>query len=118
MSTTLIYTARAIPSYFSATASMVGEIMRHGVHHTAQKSTNTGLSDCSTSASKVPSVVSVTCSLIDFPPRHLASYHYKARHIPRPRATRNYLEPSRCPASSPKVRVAYKNNSLPVFFHP
>src|SRR6516165_3545644 len=37
-------------------ASMVGVIMRHGPHHSAQKSTRTGTSEFSTSLSQVASV--------------------------------------------------------------
>src|SRR5258708_22702050 len=38
--------------------------MRHGAHHSAQKSTRTGLFDCSTSFSKELSVTYITFSLI------------------------------------------------------
>src|SRR5262245_6527855 len=38
--------------------------MRHGPHHAAQKSTNTGLSDCMTSASQFESLTSATNLLI------------------------------------------------------
>ena len=40
-----------------------GASIRQGMHHSAQKSTSTGTSDLSTSASKFPSVNSFTFSL-------------------------------------------------------
>src|SRR5690606_32058392 len=46
----------ARPSYSAASSSMIGAIIRHGPHQTAQKSTSTGTSDCSTSCSKLSSV--------------------------------------------------------------
>src|SRR3546814_8697504 len=48
----------AWPSYSLANSSTMGPTMRHGPHHSAQKSTNTGLSDCSTTSSKLLSVIS------------------------------------------------------------
>src|SRR5690606_26504941 len=44
----------------AATSSTIGDICLHGPHQSAQKSTRTGLSDCSTSLSKLLSVTSVT----------------------------------------------------------
>src|SRR5918911_3211377 len=64
LSSTLSLTTVALPAYFSATASTVGASMRHGAHHCAQKSTSTGLSDLRTSASKLLSLTSLTCSLM------------------------------------------------------
>src|SRR2546427_12556568 len=66
LSSTFSLTTRALLAYFSATASTVGASMRHGAHHAAQKSTKTGRSDFSTSFSKVPSLVSLTCSLMNY----------------------------------------------------
>jgi hypothetical protein len=43
---------------------MVGASILHGAHHSAQKSTNTGLLDCNTSFSKELSVTIETFSLI------------------------------------------------------
>src|SRR5436190_10417499 len=42
LSSTFNFTTRALPAYFSATASTVGASIRHGAHQAAQKSTNTG----------------------------------------------------------------------------
>jgi hypothetical protein len=42
----------------------MGPTMRQGPHHAAQKSTNTGLSDCNTTESKVASVISKAIFLI------------------------------------------------------
>src|SRR6266487_4987201 len=64
LSSTFNLTTRALVAYFSATASTVGVNIRHGAHQAAQKSTNTGLSDCKTSFSKLPSLTSATCSFI------------------------------------------------------
>src|ERR671932_670557 len=64
LSSTLSLTTRAVPAYFSATASTVGVRARQGAHHSAQKSTSTGAFDCKTSCSKLLSLTSLTCSLI------------------------------------------------------
>src|ERR671918_1976388 len=48
------------PAYLAASFSISGATMRHGPHHSAQKSTTTGLSLWSTSASNVASVTSGT----------------------------------------------------------
>src|SRR3989338_897791 len=48
----------SLPSYSFAISSTAGAIILHGPHHTAQKSTNTGLSDFRTSVSKFASVTS------------------------------------------------------------
>src|SRR5258706_9820507 len=45
---------------------MMGAIILHGGHHSAKKSINTGVFDCNTSASKVPSDTCLTW-LIDPP---------------------------------------------------
>src|SRR6266545_663144 len=65
LSSTFNLTTRAVVAYFSATASTVGASIRQGAHHAAQKSTNTGLSDCRTSFSKLLSLTSATFSLIN-----------------------------------------------------
>ena len=52
-------TAFSLPEYSSASWSMSGAIMRQGPHQGAQKSTRTGMSLFSTSASKVASVTTV-----------------------------------------------------------
>ena len=49
-----------------AISSTTGDTRRHGPHHGAQKSTRTGSSDSSTSASKLLSVTSVTAPDISF----------------------------------------------------
>ena len=46
----------ALPSSSVATASTCGAIMRHGPHHSAQKSTSTGVDDFSTACWKLSSV--------------------------------------------------------------
>src|SRR5436190_18389768 len=46
----------SMPAFSAAISSRIGETARHGPHHSAQKSTRTGLSLASTSASKVASV--------------------------------------------------------------
>src|SRR6187455_2988691 len=55
------------PLYCSATASTVGANARHGPHHAAQKSINTGTVDLATSESKFASVISIVLALM-FPP--------------------------------------------------
>src|SRR5439155_15989475 len=52
-----------LPANSSATASMVGASIRQGMHHSAQKSTSTGVPALSTSASKLASVNSLTLAL-------------------------------------------------------
>src|SRR5437870_13769199 len=47
------------PSYSSANSSNIGISARQGLHHWAQKSTRTGVADCSTSVEKF-SCVKVT----------------------------------------------------------
>src|SRR5438477_11659535 len=44
------------PSYSLASSSTIGPIILQGPHHSAQKSTSTGVSDLSTSCSKLASV--------------------------------------------------------------
>src|SRR5690606_34196789 len=51
-----IFTRSPISSAISASS---GVTFRHGTHHSAQKSTSTGLSDCSTSVAKLASVTSL-----------------------------------------------------------
>src|ERR1700756_3451367 len=54
-SSTLSFTILTFSPIEPAISSRAGAIMRHGPHHSAQKSTTTGLEDFSTSASKVAS---------------------------------------------------------------
>src|SRR5204862_7911390 len=68
LSSTFSFTTRALPAYFSATASTVGANMRQGAHHSAQKSTSTGRSDDKTSFSNEASLTSATKSLINESP--------------------------------------------------
>src|SRR5690625_4406785 len=49
----------AFPSYSPASSSTMGPIIRHGPHHSAQKSTRTGWSELSTSAEKLLSFNSI-----------------------------------------------------------
>src|SRR6185312_10107871 len=49
LSSTFSFTMVALPAYFSATATSVGARARHGPHHSAQKSTSTGVLDSNTS---------------------------------------------------------------------
>src|SRR5918995_3269624 len=49
-----------LPAYLVASFSISGATIRHGPHHSAQKSTTTGFSDWRTSVSKVASVTSGT----------------------------------------------------------
>src|SRR5580658_11066793 len=57
-----------LPSYSWASSSTIGAIARHGPHQAAQKSTSTGLSDFSTSESKLASVTSTMPLLAIHPP--------------------------------------------------
>src|SRR5918998_4366082 len=52
-----------LPPYLAASLSTSGATMRHGPHHSAQKSTITGLSFWSTSLSNVASVTSRTLDI-------------------------------------------------------
>src|SRR5882724_7371029 len=64
LSSTFNFTTVAVSLNCWATASTVGVNIRQGAHHSAQKSTNTGLPDFSTSCSKDPSLTSRSFSLI------------------------------------------------------
>src|SRR6185312_2288260 len=55
-SSTLSLAILILPFISSAISSSAGAIMRHGPHHSAQKSTTTGASDLMTSVSKLASV--------------------------------------------------------------
>src|SRR5450759_4078231 len=59
-SSTFSFTTVTLAPHFSARDSTIGATWRHGPHHTAQKSTRTGLSLFRTDDSKVASVISVT----------------------------------------------------------
>ena len=50
-----------------ATSSMTGPRTLHGPHHSAQKSISTGLSDSSTSESKLSSLISIALLIIKTP---------------------------------------------------
>src|SRR5262245_40838656 len=54
-SSTLSFTTLTLPTMVPAISSSAGAIIRHGPHHSAQKSTTTGSLALSTSASKVES---------------------------------------------------------------
>src|SRR5450755_1987849 len=57
-----------LPLYSPASSSTIGAIARQGPHQAAQKSTSTGLSDFSTSESKLASVTSTVALLAIHPP--------------------------------------------------
>src|ERR1700728_2878020 len=59
---TSIFMTLSLPLYCSATASTTGASARQGPHHAAQKSTNTGVSDCKTFCSNSASFTSDTNS--------------------------------------------------------
>jgi len=54
-SSTLSFTILTLPFIVPAISSSAGAIIRHGPHHSAQKSTTTGSADFRTSDSKVAS---------------------------------------------------------------
>src|SRR5664279_636699 len=54
-----------LSSCLVAISSRIGATMRHGPHHSAQKSTMTGFSDCRTSVSKLASVT-FTVAMVTF----------------------------------------------------
>src|SRR6185312_1842281 len=56
-------TTRSLPSYCWANSSSIGAMALHGPHHSAQKSSSTGVSDFSTSCSKASSLTWVIRSL-------------------------------------------------------
>src|ERR671926_1927073 len=58
LSSTLSLTTSTLPACSAAMSSRIGDSMRHGPHHSAQKSTMTGLPAFRTSASKLASVTS------------------------------------------------------------
>src|SRR5688572_8880190 len=55
-SSTFIFTTEILSACSPAISSRIGETWRHGPHHSAQKSTTTGLSADRTSALKLSSV--------------------------------------------------------------
>src|SRR5215831_3375724 len=61
------------PLYSSAIESMVGARARHGAHHAAQKSTNTGVLDFTTSDSKLLSVISTVFAPMNPPQKRFYS---------------------------------------------
>src|SRR3954465_8226525 len=67
LSSTFSLTTSTLPACSAAMSSRIGVSMRHGPHHSAQKSTMTGLSAFRTSVSKLESVTSLAvlmmCSL-------------------------------------------------------
>ena len=62
---TFTFPTFTLPLYFSAIVSMVGDNILHGPHHSAQKSTTTGILDDSTSKAKFSSVNSIVRSFIE-----------------------------------------------------
>src|SRR5579859_8035812 len=67
-SSTFSLTILIRPACSTAICSSTGATMRHGPHHSAQKSTRTGVSPL-VSASKTASVMCVSCPTLDNPPR-------------------------------------------------
>src|ERR1700690_1395282 len=65
---TSILPTLTLPSYSPASSSTIGAIARQGPHQAAQKSSRTGLSDFSTSESKLASVTSTVVLLAILPP--------------------------------------------------
>src|SRR6185437_760864 len=63
----LIFTTLRRPEYSLARSSSIGAIDLHGPHHSAQKSSSTGVSDFSTSVSKSASLTWVMFSLMGGP---------------------------------------------------
>src|ERR1700712_339198 len=64
MLTFTIWTLSPISLAISASS---GSTLRHGAHHSAQKSTSTGLSDCRTSLTNVASVTALVAPTGDPP---------------------------------------------------
>src|SRR5215216_4404400 len=76
-STSTLATFR-VPSYSAAIWSITGATWRHGAHHEAQKSTNTGTSDLRTSSSKVCAVIATGSAMSNllFGYQPIAQYTY------------------------------------------
>src|ERR1700733_12153251 len=64
LSSILSMAIRILSLYSPAISSRMGAIILQGPHHSAQKSSNTGLSDLSTSWLKVASLVCTMCELL------------------------------------------------------
>src|SRR5690606_10304559 len=62
LASTSTFPTTAFPSKSVANSSIVGPNILHGPHHSAQKSTTTGLSDFNTTSSNVASVISKAIS--------------------------------------------------------
>ena len=65
-SSTLSFTIFTLPAISFEMSSSEGPIMRHGPHHSAQKSTTTGCSDLITSFSKEESLVLAVGMVVPF----------------------------------------------------
>src|ERR1051326_210614 len=71
-----------------AISSSTGATRRHGPHHSAQKSTRTGVSDCRTSVAKVSSVTALVAPMGGAPvldPAPRRSVHSPRRSAPAKR---------------------------------
>src|SRR5215475_6195863 len=66
LSSIFSFRTRAAPAYCLAIVSTIGSSARHGLHHCAQKSTNTSFPDCKIAWSKSLSLSSLTYSLMSF----------------------------------------------------
>src|SRR5262245_43587447 len=65
-SSMLSLTISTLPANSVAISLSSGSTLRHGAHHSAQKSTRTGTSDCSTSLVKVASVTTLVAPMWSF----------------------------------------------------
>src|SRR5215813_13254047 len=63
LSSTFTFATLTAPAFSRAISSSSGAIILHGPHHSAQKSTTTGLSCCVTSRSKLDSSSLITVEL-------------------------------------------------------
>src|ERR1051326_5804084 len=93
LSSTFTLPILSLPSYSSASSSRRGAIILHGPHHSAQKSTSTGVLALVTSVSKVASdncdilAFAIRCALLDVAARRkvsgtealiLEKYHHRS----------------------------------------
>src|SRR4030095_17148956 len=80
----------SLPSYSLATSSSTGANILHGPHHSAQKSTRTGLPDCRTSLSNV---ASDTCLMASFMGNLLLSWRHRGSGLVAGQALKLTLAP-------------------------
>src|SRR5690606_13366017 len=108
---TLTLATFTLPAYSSASWSRAGAIIRHGPHHSAQKSTSTGSDDCRTAVSKSASPTCMTLSLTELTPAGIAASTLYARGVAR-RPGRRYVRLGCFATASRPPHAAVRDTTL------